>query len=455
MAYRIIKEYLIIIQYIILDFIRGLTWETIDCRTQEGKKRYRELFGSLPNKRIGRSPSANSFSSHSRDIQFLSNNYNEQDRRLFAGFLVSILGQGGTKEVAHLTNVDMKTVRKGKKELINRTYFQNDRIRCLGGGRATKVQANPRYEKELQAIVEDEIAGDPMNERKWTRKTLRWIKKELQARGIKASLSTIRNSLKYFNISLKKNVKDKNIQNHPNRNEQFLYLNRLKHEFLTSGKPIISIDTKKKEFIGNFKNDGKIWRKEPYKVLDHDYPSLAEGKLIPFGIYDLKQNKGYVYCGTSVETSEFVVDCLILWWTEVGKYQYPYAYELLILCDSGGANGYRRRAWKWELQTKLADTLGLTVIVCHYPSGASKYNPIEHKLFSFISINWAGEPLTSYNKALGLISSTKTEKGLKVDARIVDKDYKTGVKISDEHMKSLKIEYKGACPQWNYIIKPR
>lgn len=281
------------------------------------------------------------------------------------------------------------------------------------------------------------------------------MKKELKARGITASLSTIRNTLKSFNVSLKKNVKDKNVQNHPNRNEQFLYLNLLKHEFLTSGKPIISIDTKKKELIGNFKNEGKTWRKEAYKVLDHDYPSLAEGKLVPFGIYDLKQNKGHVYCGTSFETSEFVVDSLAQWWTEVGKKKYPRSLEILILCDSGGANGYRRRTWKWELQTKLADSLGLTVIVCHYPSGASKYNPIEHKLFSFISINWAGEPLTSYDKALGLISSTKTEKGLKIEARLVDKEYKTGVKVSDEQMNSLNIEYHGDCPEWNYTIKPR
>jgi len=455
MAFRIIKENIIIIQYIIMDFIGAISWETIDCRTREGRERYKKISAPRPHERRPNPPMVNPFSSHSHDVRFLSKMYNERDRRLFAGFLARTLGQGGTKTIAGLTGFDEKTVRRGKKELITRATVRNNRIRCHGGGRATKTQTDPRYEKELHAIVEDELAGDPAHERKWTRKTLRWMRKELQARGIKASLSTIRNTLQRFNVSLKKNVKEKRTQNHPHRNDQFVYLNGLKHEFLTSRKPVISIDTKKKELIGNFKNEGRTWRKEAHEVLDHDYPSLAEGKLVPFGIYDLGHDKGYMYCGISVETSGFVVDSLVQWWTEVGKKEYPHVLEILILCDSGGANGYRRRGWKWDLQTKLADRLGLTVIICHYPSGASKYNPIEHKLFSFISINWAGEPLTSYEKALGFIRSTKTEKGLKVEARLVDKEYKTGVKVSDEQMKSLKIEYHGDCLKWNYTIKPR
>ena len=294
-----------------------------------------------------------------------------------------------------------------------------------------------------------------MTERKWIRKTLRWMKKKLRKKGIKASISTIRKTLKKQGISLKKNLKYTGTQNHPMRDVQFRYLNWLKHLGLCLGTPIISVDAKKKELIGNFKNEGKSWRKEAYKVLDHDFPSLADGKLIPFGIYDLKNNKGHVYCGTTLETSEFAVDCICSWWEEYGRYAYQNKSELLIICDSGGSNGYRRRMWKWAFQTKLADRLGLTVFVCHYPSGASKYNPIEHNLFSFITKNWAGEPLISYNKALSFITTTKTENGLVVSASLNKKEYEKGLIVSNEQMNSLSIKRARICPQWNYYLRPR
>jgi hypothetical protein len=299
------------------------------------------------------------------------------------------------------------------------------------------------------------MAGDPVNERKWVRKTLRWMKKKLRKKGINASLSTIRKTLKKHGISLKKNKKSKSTQDHPMRNTQFRYLNKLKRMFLDLGKPDISVDAKKKEQVGNFKNNGRIWRRKSIEVLDHDFPNLAVGKLVPYGIYDLKNNKGQVYCGTSFETSEFAVDCICKWWEEYGQEQYPNQSEILIHCDSGGSNGYRRRAWKWELQTKLVDRFGLIVHVCHYPPGASKYNPIERKLFSFISKNWAGEPLTSNEKALSFIRSTKTEKGLEVGATLIEKEYKKGIKVSNERMSSLNIKHAKICPQWNYCIRPR
>ena len=456
MAYRAITPEHTYIQYTIMDFIKGLTWELINCSTQEGKKRCKEISAPRVSNRRNINRSIESSSSQSQDIHFLSKKVlNERDRRLFAGFLAKTIGCGGIQKAARLKGLDVKTVRRGKRELIKRAVLQNARIRCEGGGRPIKAQAEPLYEQELQDIIEDELAGDPMNERKWVRKTLRWMEEKLANKGINAVISTIRNTLKKFKVSLKKNLKSKGAQNHPMRNEQFQYVNKFKRICLALGKPVISVDTKKKELIGNFKNDGRTWCKEAIEVFDHDFPSLAEGKLIPFGIYDLKNNKGHVYCGITRETSEFAVDCIYEWWMEYGQVTYPNQSEILILCDSGGANGYRRRMWKWALQTKLADRLGLTVIVCHYPSGASKYNPIERKMFSFITKNWAGEPLTSHNKALSLIKATKTEKGLEIGASLIEKVYEMGLKVSNEQMDSLNIKHARVCPQWNYCITSR
>jgi len=450
MAYKIISNKGVEIQYTILDFIEIPTFEVIDLRTPEGKERYKELFGRNRKRKCKNAPAK-----PLRDIKYLFSIYNERDRRLFAGFLARAFGRGGVQKAARLTGLDVKTIQRGVTELNEREEYLAARIRREGGGRPTKAQADPRYEPELQDLIEDELAGDPMKEKKWVRKTLRWMKKQLGKKGIVAAISTIWNTLKKFNVSLKKNVKSKSTQDHPMRDEQFQYLNKLKRIFLAMGKPVISVDTKKKELIGNFKNDGRTWCKEACGVFDHDFPSLAEGKLIPFGIYDLKNNEGHVYCGTSFNTSEFAVDSVCEWWEEYGQNQYPNQSELLIICDSGGANGYRRRLWKWDLQTKLADRLGLTVHVCHYPSGASKYNPIERKLFCFITKNWAGEPLTSHEKALALIRSTTTEKELKVRAFLVEKEYEKGIKVSDEQMKSLSIKHSKVCPQWNYCIRPR
>lgn len=457
MAYLVITSGNIYIQYTLMDFIEGLSWEIIDCSTQEGKKRHEEISAPRASKRRNINRSVESSSSQSReDIYFLSKKVlNERNRRLFAGFLARTNKFGGIQKTARLTGLDVKTVRKGAMELSEREEYQDSRIRREGGGRLTKAQADQRYEPELQDLIEDELAGDPMKERKWVRKTLRWMEKQLAKKGIVVAISTIRSTLKKFKVSLKKNVKSKSAQSHPMRDEQFQYLNKLKRIFLAMGKPVISVDTKKKELIGNFKNDGRTWCKEAREVFDHDFPSLAEGKLIPFGIYELKNNEGNVYCGTSFETSEFAVECICEWWEEYGQKQYPNQSEILILCDSGGANGYRRRMWKWCLQTNLTDRLGLTVHVCHYPSGASKYNPIERKLFSFITKNWAGEPLISHEKALSLIRSTKTESGLKVRAFLIEKEYEKGIKVSDEQMMSLNIKHAKICAQWNYCIRQR
>jgi hypothetical protein len=254
--------------------------------------------------------------------------------------------------------------------------------------------------------------------------------------------------------SLKANVRKKVWKNHPQRNEQFEYINQIKHNFLRKGQPVISIDTKKKEWVGLFKNAGQTWCRKPTAVWDHDFIQYSHGKLIPFGIYDLAKNQGMIYCGTSHETSFFLVEALCEWWREKGQGIYPHATELLILCDSGGANGYRRRLWKWALQHLLVAQTGLTITVCHYPPGTSKWNPIEHRLFSYISQNWAGEPLSSYERALELIRTTRTTKGLKVGAKLINKDYALKIKVTKEEMNGLKIKPHSICPKWNYTLKP-
>jgi len=460
MAIRIITHEKTSTQQNITDYLGMPTFEEIDLRTPEGVQRYKERFGCQPNGEgtnycIRRKSQKKPSESPLLDIEFLFSIYNERDRRLFAGFLAKAVGFRGIQKVARMTSLNEKTVRKGVMELNEREKCLGSRIRREGGGRPLKVRSEPRYEAELQDLIEDEVAGDPMNEKKWVRKTIRWMQENLNARGINVSLGTIWNTLKNLKISLKKNKKSTSAKDHPNRDEQFQYLNKVKHMALALGVLLISIDGKKKELIGNFKNDGMTWRMEAIEVLDHDFPSSAVGKLIPYGIYDLKNNNGHVYCGTTRDTSEFAVDCIYNWWVEFGRIAYPNQTEILILCDSGGSNSYRWRMWKWSIQTKLADGLGLTVFVCHYPSGASKYNPIEHKMFSFISKNWAGEPLTSYYKALSFIKTTKTEKGLEVGASLIEKEYKLGLKVSNEQMDSLSIKHARVCPQWNYCIKPR
>ena len=450
MAYKIISLMGTIIQYTLFDFIGPSTIEVVDLRTPAGKARYRELFGRVPKKMYEKEEDT-----LIEDISFLNSVYNERDKRLFAGFLARAFGHGGVSKAAEATGLCKKTVRRGKKELKNRDKRLRYGIRREGGGRPSKAESEPRYEEELQNLIEDDVAGDPMSGHRWVRKSLRWMRDRLHSRHISASIGTIRKTLKKFGISLRQNVKTINRRDHPDRDRQFRYLTKLKNACIRLGVPVISIDAKKKEYIGNFKNKGRTWRKEPQAVLDHDFPSLGKGTLIPYGVYDLQEHDAHIYCGTSHETSDFAVGCIVRWWETYGQVLYPNCPHLLILCDSGGSNGYRRRLWKQELQTKLADRFGLNVYVCHYPSGASKYNPIERKVFSFISLNWAAEPLTSYAKALDLIKSTHTKTGLTVNATLIEKEYETGIKVSDKEMKSLRVKAAYICPQWNYCVSPR
>lgn len=307
----------------------------------------------------------------------------------------------------------------------------------------------------MQAVVAADTAGDPCSASKWIRQSLRGIKAKLVSVGVLLSHTSIRRLLKQQGYSLKANRKSVATTLHPQRNEQFGYIARLKRRFIQAGHPVISVDTKKKELIGNFKNAGQTWTQQADVVNDHEFPVDAVAKAVPYGIYDIVHNQGFVYVGISGDTAAFAVDAIERWWQRKDRPHFRDESKLLILCDSGGSNGYRVRNWKRQLQLQLADRYGIEVMICHYPSGASKWNPIEHRLFSFISLNWAGKPLRSLSRMTALIRGTTTQTGLTVKAAQLKGYYPNKVKVSDEEMATLKLTRPKICPQWNYLLHPR
>ena len=304
-------------------------------------------------------------------------------------------------------------------------------------------------------LVEGETAGDPMTKQKWVRSSLRWLSKALGWRGYEVGPMTVRRLLRQRDYSLKANRKEYSGPAHPDRDRQFRYIERVKRLFLAHGYPMISVDTKKKELIGNFKNHGRSWCQQAEEVNVHDFRHDAVGRAVPYGIYDIRHNEGYVVVGTSADTSEFAVDAICSWWEDPDRPTFPDESKLLILSDAGGSDGCRFRLWKRKLQEELADRLGIEVLVCHYPTGTSKWNPIEHRLFSYISINWAGKPLRTFETMLSYIRGTTTETGLKVKAFLLDRVYEKGIKVSSDEMKALNLHRRNVCPTWNYVIKPR
>jgi hypothetical protein len=307
----------------------------------------------------------------------------------------------------------------------------------------------------LQAVVAADTAGDPCSSSKWIRQSLRGIQATLAGIGVRISHVSVRRLLKQQDYSLKANRKSVATTRHPQRNLQFRYIERVKRRFIKAGYPVISVDTKKKELVGNFKNAGQQWTQQAEAVNDHDFPTDAIAKAVPYGIYDVVHNQGYVYVGISGDTAAFAVDAIEQWWKRKDRPRFADESKLLILCDSGGGNGYRVRNWKRQLQQQLADRYGIEVMVCHYPPGSSKWNPIEHRLFSFISLNWAGKPLRSLNCITALIRGTTTQTGLTVKAAQIKRDYPTKVKVSDQEMATLKLTRRKICPQWNYVLHPR
>ena len=302
--------------------------------------------------------------------------------------------------------------------------------------------------------MKHETAGDPMTGLKWTRRTTEKIAEELKQLGIDVSAKTVARLLKQMGFSLRVNHKKLSHASGPDRNEQFAYIAEMRESFAKRRWPSVSVDTKKKELVGNFKNGGSAWDREPRLVNDHDFRSGALGIAIPYGLYDVQENRGSLFVGTSHDTPQFAVENLARWWVYDGRRRYPKAKRLLILADGGGSNGYRTRAWKYFLQHRLCDRYGLTVTVCHYPTGASKWNLIEHRLFSEISKNWAGRPLHSYQTILNYARSTTTSIGLEVKAYLVKKHYPEGVKISDEQIAQLRLERHTTQPERNYTLLP-
>ena len=305
-------------------------------------------------------------------------------------------------------------------------------------------------------LVKDDVAGEPQTGKCWMRQSLSKIQKALREhKGISLSCETIRRLLGKRDIRPRSNVKRLHPKPHPDRDKQFQYISSQRTVFQKAGWPCISVDTKKKELLGLFYNRGTQWCQNARSVNTHDFPSYAQGRANPYGIYDELHNLGYVGVGLSADTPEFAVDVIVWWWRQFGWLLYPDAPELLILADAGGSNGYRPRRWKQQLQVKVADVFGLAVTVCHYPTGASKWNSIEHRLFSQISRTWAGTPLTSYDVILDGLRSTTTSTGLCVEATLFDAIYEKGLSVTDAEMKLLMIEKHDTCPNWNYTIRPR
>ena len=377
----------------------------------------------------------------------------ERERRVYAGLESLKLGYGGDRQMAEILGLDVSTVARGRRELLEHDV-NVERVPKSGCRPQSCRKKTPEVIAAIEELMKYEVAGDPVSGLRWTRKTTKKIAAELSALGIRVSRKTVAKLLKQMNFSLRTNKKKISNGSPPTRDAQFANITQLRERFSRRGNPILSVDTKKKELVGRFKNPGRVWAQKSDAVNDHDFRSMADGVAIPYGIYDLQSNRGTVYVGTSYDTSQFAVECIEKWWRSEGQKRFPGRKHLLVVADTGGSNGATRRAWKHGIQHKLCNEHGLDVTVAHYPPGASKWNPIEHRLFSEISKNWAGRPLDSYETILNFIRTTKTKTGLKVNARLVKKQYPKGIKISDPAMALLNIKKSSSLPKWNYTLRP-
>ena len=381
---------------------------------------------------------------------------NEAQARWFVAKEALSRGRGGLQEMADLTGMSRTTILKGIKELRGRRKLvSGDRIRRPGAGRKRIEVHDPGWTTALRTIMEETTSGDPMSLLRWTTKSVDRIAEELTRRGHAVGRNTVQRRLVEMEYSLQANVKNKEGPSARERDQQFRYITTQVKRCLEQRNPVLSVDTKKKEKVGEFKNGGRAWRPkgQPEEVNTYDFPSLGIGVAIPYGAYDMQRNEGMVNVGISHDTAEFAVGTIRQWWRLFGRRHYRKASSLLICADGGGSKGSRVRAWKYYLQG-LATELGIPITVCHYPPGASKWNRIEHRMFSYISLNWKGQPLTNYQAVLNLIGSTRTKTGLTVKALLDPKDYETGVKIPDKEMKRLNIRYHRINPRWNYTISP-
>jgi hypothetical protein len=393
-----------------------------------------------------------------RRWRLLSPYLNRRQRSLWAAAEAEAIGYGGCVLLSNVTGISKQTISAGMRKLrLTKMASAGSLIRVQRSGRVGRKLAelkDPDIEPALERMLSDEVAGDPMGCQKWVRSSLRHLSKHLKEQGHQAGISTVARLLRKMGYSLRVNKKKQAGAQHPDRDQQFRYIAVLKAQFLGEGLPVISIDTKKKELIGNYRREGKSWRRKPIEV-DSYFASYRQCVAVPFGIYDIAQNTGYVTVGISNNTSEFAVNCLESWWRLHGRSAYPHGDRLLVLADGGGANGYNLRTWKKDLQDRLCDAFGLTVTLSHYPPGCSKWNPVEYRLFSHISINWAAQPLRDLDVMLAFIRGTTTTAGLKVEARLDQGIYRKGRKVTDRQLKELALSTHDVCPRWNYTLTPR
>jgi len=380
----------------------------------------------------------------------------ERSRRLWAAAESQAIGRGGISIVAKSTGISRQVIRQGIAELKGPATLASGRVRREGGGRKRAIDKDASLKTDLESILESTTRGDPEAALRWTCKSVRQLTEELKRMKHQVSHQVVADLLHELGYSLQANRKTKEGSNHPDRNAQFEHLNGKVKWSLARHQPVISVDTKKKELVGDFKNGGRELRPQgkPELVRVHDFIDPELGRATPYGIYDLGRNSGWVSVGIDHDTAEFAVETIRRWWRTMGRSAYPQATRLLITADAGGSNGPRLRLWKVELQ-KLADETGLRIGVCHFPPGTSKWNKIEHRLFSFISQNWRGKPLRSLQTIVNLIAATTTKTGLKVHAELNTGIYQSGIKVSDEELAHVKIRRDKFHGDWNYEIQPR
>lgn len=386
----------------------------------------------------------------------------ERLRRLFASAEAEALGRGGIALVCEATGVSRRAIRVGKTELLERKESEaggfpvpRRGIRKPGGGRKKTIDKDPTLKDDLNALVDPLTRGDPESPLRWTCKSVRKLAAELRSRGHKVSHSLVAELLDDMGYSLQANRKTREGSNHPDRDAQFAYINAQVQSALAQGEPAISVDTKKKELVGDFRNAGREWqpRGQPEEVRVHDFKIKELGRAAPYGVYDIGENAGWVGVGTDHDTAEFAVATIRNWWRSMGSPIYPHARRLLITADGGGSNGSRLRLWKTELQ-RFVDDIAVPITVCHFPPGTSKWNKIEHRLFSFITQNWRGKPLVSHEVIVNLIAETKTDTGLRVHAELDAAQYPLGKKVTDAELDAVNIQRHDFHGDWNYTIAP-
>jgi hypothetical protein len=394
------------------------------------------------------------------EFKYLSYFLDERGTRLWCATKAMVYnqfyGRGGVTAVHEATGVSRRRIYAGIKEIEQFDQIKKGLIRKTGGGRKPITEKYPGLLRDLEHLVEPLSRGDPQSPLRWTCKSTRKLAQELNSQGYSISPPKVGDLLKQLDYSLQSNRKTEEGGTHPDRNAQFEYINNRVKLFQKEKQPVISVDTKKKENIGNYKNAGQEYHQKghPEKTKVYDFIDKELGKVAPYGIYDIVNNNGFVNVGITSDTAEFAVNSIRNWWSVMGRRAFPKAKKLLITADGGGSNGYRVRLWKLELQ-KLVNKLNLTIYVCHFPPGTSKWNKIEHKMFSFISKNWRGKPLVTRETVINLISHTTTKTGLTIKAKLDENKYQTGIKVADEEFEKINIEKSTFHGEWNYIIKPQ